>query len=239
MYDFESERTALVIGKDGVEKLSKKRVAVFGVGGVGGAAVEALARIGVGTIDLFDNDTVNLSNINRQIIATHQSVGMLKVEAAKQRILSINPSASVNCFPVFYLPENADNYDLSVYDYILDAIDTVSAKIELVKRAHALNVPIICSMGTGNKLDPTRFEVADIAKTEVCPLARAMRTNLRKIGIDHLKVVYSKEIPTKSCNNFESSVKTVGSVSFVPPVAGYIMAGEAIKDMVKDELRNS
>ncbi len=235
MFEFESERTALVIGKESVDKLSQKRVAVFGVGGVGGGAVEALARIGVGTIDLFDSDTVNLSNINRQIIATHETVGKLKVEAAKHRILSINPSATVNCFPIFYLPENADEYDLSVYDYIFDAIDTVSAKIELVKRAHLLGVPIICSMGTGNKLDPTRFEVADIAKTEVCPLARAMRVTLRKLGINHLKVVYSKEIPVNTNNSAEEGKKVVGSVSFVPPVAGYIMAGEAIKDMIKDE----
>ena len=229
------ERTALVIGKDAVDKLSKKRVAVFGVGGVGGAAVEALARIGVGTIDLFDSDSVNLSNINRQIIATHNSVGKLKVEAAKQRVLSINPSANVNCFPVFYLPENANDYDLSVYDYVLDAIDTVSAKIELVKRCNELSVPIICSMGTGNKLDPTAFVVSDISKTEVCPLARAMRRSLKKLGINHLKVVYSKEIPVNALCDGDGEKRVPGSVSFVPPVAGYIMAGEAIKDMIKDE----
>lgn len=234
MMETASERTALVIGKEAVERLSKKRVAVFGVGGVGGAAVEALARIGVGTIDLFDSDTVNTSNLNRQIIATHDSVGQFKVEAAKKRILSINPNAVVNCFKVFYLPENADNYDLSVYDYILDAIDTVSAKLELVKRAHELNIPIICSMGTGNKLDPTAFIVTDISKTEVCPLARAMRTSLRKIGINHLKVVYSKEIPVNTARD-AGEKRVPGSVSFVPPVAGYIMAGEAIKDMIKDE----
>lgn len=234
MMETASERTALVIGNEAVERLSKKRVAVFGVGGVGGAAVEALARIGVGTIDLFDSDTVNTSNLNRQIIATHDSVGQFKVEAAKNRILSINPNASVNCFKVFYLPENADDYDLSVYDYILDAIDTVSAKLELVKRAHELNIPIICSMGTGNKLDPTAFIVTDISKTEVCPLARAMRTSLRKIGINHLKVVYSKEIPVNTARDADEK-RVTGSVSFVPPVAGYIMAGEAIKDMIKDE----
>lgn len=229
------ERTALVIGKDAVDRLSKKRVAVFGVGGVGGAAVEALARVGVGTIDLFDSDTVNLSNINRQIIATHDSVGKLKVEAAKQRVLSINPSANVNCFPVFYLPENANDYDLSVYDYVLDAIDTVSAKIELVKRCNELSVPIICSMGTGNKLDPTAFVVSDISKTEVCPLARAMRRSLKKLGINHLKVVYSKEIPVNALCDGDGEKRVPGSVSFVPPVAGYIMAGEAIKDMIKNE----
>ena len=229
------ERTAMVIGNDSVLKLSQKRVAVFGVGGVGGAAVEALARIGIGTIDLFDNDTVNLSNINRQIIATYQSVGMLKVEAAKNRILSINPDAKVNCFPIFYLPESADEYDLSVYDYVLDAIDTVSAKIELVKRCHELCVPIISSMGTGNKLDPTAFTVADISKTEVCPLARAMRRSLKKHGVNHLKVVYSKETPTIASNDDSCKKRVPGSVSFVPPVAGYIMAGEAVKDMIKDE----
>lgn len=232
MIDAFSERTAMVIGESAVEKLSQKRVAVFGVGGVGGAAVEALARIGVGTIDLFDNDSVNASNLNRQIIATCDTVGKLKVDVAKNRILSINPKAVVNCFSIFYLPENADNYDLSVYDYILDAIDTVSAKIELVKRARQLNVPIISSMGTGNKLDPTAFTVSDISKTEVCPLARAMRRSLKKLGIYHLKVVYSKEIPTN--NNEEATQQRVpGSVSFVPPVAGYIMASEAIKDMIK------
>lgn len=229
------ERTSLVIGRDAVRKLFNKRVAVFGVGGVGGAAVEALARIGVGTIDLFDNDTVNLSNINRQIIATYDNVGKLKVEAARDRILAINPGAEVNCFPIFYLPENADSYDLSVYDYVLDAIDTVSAKIELVKRCTELNVPIISSMGTGNKLDPTAFTVADISKTEVCPLARAMRRSLKKLGINHLKVVYSKEIPITAYIDNENEKRVPGSVSFVPPVAGYIMAAESIKDMIKDE----
>ena len=235
MNETATERTALVIGEKAVNALANKRVAVFGVGGVGGAAVEALARIGVGTIDLFDSDCVNLSNLNRQIIATYENVGLLKVEAAKNRILSINPDATVNCFPIFYLPENADRYDLSVYDYVLDAIDTVSAKIELVKRCNELKVPIICSMGTGNKLDPTAFTVSDISKTEVCPLARAMRRSLKKLGINHLKVVYSKEVPVSAHCDGDGGKRVPGSVSFVPPVAGYVMAGEAIKDMIKDE----
>jgi len=235
MNETATERTALVIGEKAVNALANKRVAVFGVGGVGGAAVEALARIGVGTIDLFDSDCVNLSNLNRQIIATYENVGQLKVEAAKNRILSINPDATVNCFPIFYLPENADRYDLSVYDYVLDAIDTVSAKIELVKRCNELKVPIICSMGTGNKLDPTAFTVSDISKTEVCPLARAMRRSLKKLGINHLKVVYSKEVPVSAHCDGDGGKRVPGSVSFVPPVAGYVMAGEAIKDMIKDE----
>ena len=225
------ERTSMVIGEDNVRLLINKRVAVFGVGGVGGAVVEGLVRGGIGAIDLFDSDTVSPSNLNRQIIATHETVGMDKVEAAKQRILSINPKAIVNCYKVFYLPENADSIDLSVYDYIVDAIDTVSAKIELVKRAKQLNIPIICSMGTGNKLDPTAFCVSDISKTEVCPLARALRIKLRTLGINHLKVVYSKEIPTKS-EEVQKGTRIPGSVSFVPPVAGYIIAGEVIKDLI-------
>lgn len=226
------ERTRMLLGDDAVEKLNNSRVAVFGVGGVGGYVVEALARSGVGELDVFDKDTVSVSNINRQIIATQSTVGMSKVEAIKARVAEINPQCAVHAHEVFYLPENADNYDFSEYDYIVDAIDTVTAKIEIIKRAKEKNIPVISSMGTGNKLDPTRLEVADIFKTEVCPLARVMRRELRNRGINHLKVVYSKEEPQKT--NVEENGKAVpGSVAFVPSVAGLIIAGEVIKDLIK------
>ncbi len=226
------ERTRMLLGDEAVEKLNNSRVAVFGVGGVGGYVVEALVRSGIGEIDVFDKDTVSVSNINRQIIATQETVGMSKVEAVKTRVKAINPQCKVHCHEVFYLPENADNYDFSVYDYIVDAIDTVTAKIEIIKRAKGLNIPVISSMGTGNKLDPTRLEVADISKTEVCPLARVMRRELRNRGINHLKVVYSKEEPQKT--NVEEKGKAVpGSVAFVPSVAGLIIAGEVVKDLIK------
>lgn len=224
------ERTRMLLGDEAVEKLNSARVAVFGVGGVGGYVVEALVRSGIGEIDVFDKDTVSVSNINRQIIATQKTVGKSKVEAIKARAEEINPRCVVHAHECFYLPENADNYDFSVYDYIVDAIDTVTAKIEIIKRAKALNIPVISSMGTGNKLDPTRLEIADISKTEVCPLARVMRRELRNRGINHLKVVYSKEEPRKT--NIEENGKAVpGSVAFVPSVAGLIIAGEVIKDI--------
>lgn len=225
------ERTRMLLGESAVEKLNNSRVAVFGVGGVGGYVVEALVRSGIGEIDVFDKDTVSVSNINRQIIATQTTVGMPKVEAIKARAEEINPQVKVHTHEVFYLPENADDYDFSVYDYIVDAIDTVTAKIEIIKRAKTLNIPVISSMGTGNKLDPTRLEVADISKTEVCPLARIMRRELRVRGINHLKVVYSKEEPIKS--GIEENGKSVpGSVAFVPSVAGLIIAGEVVKDII-------
>ncbi len=225
-------RTQALFGADAMEKLKNSKVIVFGVGGVGGYAVEALARSGVGRVDVVDPDRVAKSNLNRQIIALDSTVGKSKVEVIKERILQINPEAQVNCFEVFYLPENADSIDLSVYDYIIDAIDTVPAKVELCVRANSLGVPIISSMGFGNKLNPTQVEVADLSKTSVCPLARTMRRLLREKGITHLKTVYSKEIPTTPSGPMDSSGKpTVASVAFVPSVAGLVIASEVIKDL--------
>ena len=227
-------RTAILLGEEGIEKLKKARVAVFGVGGVGGYVVEALARSGVGALDLIDMDRVSESNINRQIIALHSTVGRLKTEVARERVKDINPDIEVRVYNVFYLPETASQFDFSKYDYVVDAIDTVSGKISLIERASASNVPVISSMGAGNKLDPTRFEVADISKTSVCPLARVMRRELKKRGIEHLKVVYSKEEPIPSPIIDEESGKNVpGSVAFVPSVVGLIIAGEVVKDLVK------
>ncbi len=230
-----SSRTAMLLGQSAVERLSHARVAVFGVGGVGGYAAEALARAGVGAIDLIDNDTVSPSNINRQIIALHSTIGHLKVEVMAARIRDINPDCLVRTHPVFYLPETADAFDFSDYDYIADAIDTVSAKIDLAVRATAAGVPIIAAMGAGNKLDPTAFEVADLSKTSVCPLARVMRLELRRRGIHHMKVVYSREEPVvpKESSPEDASLRraTPSSVSFVPSVAGLILAGEIIKDL--------
>lgn len=226
-------RTALLIGEDGVEKLKKARVAVFGIGGVGGYVVEALARSGVGALDLIDKDVVSKSNINRQIIALQSTVGQKKTEVAKNRVKDINPDVQVTTHDIFYLPETADCLDFSLYDYVVDAIDTVSGKIELIVRAKAANIPVISSMGTGNKLDATKFEVADITKTSVCPLARVMRRELKKRGIEHVKVVYSKEEPIKTgVLDNESSKAVPGSISFVPSVAGLILAGEVIKDLI-------
>lgn len=226
-------RTELLLGKDGMEKLRNSRVAVFGIGGVGGHAAEALARSGVGTLDLIDSDTVSVTNINRQIIATLDKVGQYKTDVMKERIALINPEARVTVYRKFFLPENSDEFDFSRYDYIVDAVDTVSAKIELVLKAQAAGVPVICSMGAGNKLDPTAFEVADIYKTSVCPLARVMRTELRKRGVKSLKVVYSKEPPITSLpSDEECGKRTVpGSTAFVPSVAGLIIAGEVVKDL--------
>ena len=227
-------RTALLLGQEGLEKLKKARVAVFGVGGVGGYVVEALARSGVGALDLVDNDTVSPSNINRQIIALHSTLGRQKTEVAAERAKDINPDITVRMHNLFFLPENAEQFDFSQYDYVVDAIDTVSGKIALAEQAKAANVPIISAMGAGNKLDPTAFEVADISKTSVCPLARVMRRELKKRGIEHLKVVYSREepLPTKTAD--ERTGKLVpGSIAFVPSVVGLIIAGEVIKDLTK------
>lgn len=228
-------RSTLLLGDTGIENLKKSRVAVFGIGGVGGYAVEALVRSGIGKIDVFDNDTVSVSNLNRQIIATEKTIGMAKVDAVKERILDINPSCSVKTFKIFYSADNADSIDISAYDYIIDAIDSVSSKIELIKRAKTAGVNIISSMGTGNKLDPTRLEISDISKTSVCPLARVMRTELRRRGINHLKVVYSKEEPIRAVADPQSTRHAPGSVSFVPSVAGLIIAGEVIKDIALDK----
>ncbi len=230
----EYTRTAFVLGEDAIEKLENARVAIFGVGGVGGYVCESLARSGVGSIDIFDKDVVSLSNINRQIIALHSTVGRSKVEVMKERILDINPDCTVIAHEVFYLPENADEYDLAKYDYIVDAVDTVSAKLEIISRAKALGINIISAMGAGNKTDPTQFKVADIQKTEGCSLARVMRRELKKRGINKLKVVYSPEEPVKSPYFDEESGKNLpGSLSFVPSVMGLIMSGEVIKDIIK------
>ena len=231
-------RTQMLLGTEGVERLQKARVAVFGIGGVGGYTVEALARSGIGQIDLIDSDVVSITNINRQILATHSTVGLPKVEAAKQRILDINPDCVVRTHPVFYTPETADKFDFTQYDYIVDAIDTVTGKLALVERANASGTPIICCMGTGNKLDASAFEVSDISKTTMCPLARVMRKELGKRGIRHLKVVYSKEEALTPTGWEEEAAalgkrQIPGSVAFVPGTAGLILAGEVIKDIAK------
>ena len=227
-------RTALMLGEDAMKKLEYSRVAVFGVGGVGGYVVEALARSGVGAIDLIDNDTVSVSNINRQIIATTKTIGEYKVDAAKKRILEINPNARVTTHKMFFLPDVSHEIDFNEFDYVVDAIDTVTGKIEIIKKATLNGVKVISSMGTGNKLDPTKLEVADIYKTSVCPLARVMRHELKKHGIKRLKVVYSKEEPLKAViENDESSSHTPSSNAFVPSVAGLIIAGEVIKELIK------
>ncbi len=216
-----------------MSRLSESRVAVFGVGGVGGHCVQALARAGIGSIDVFDDDVVSVSNINRQAVAMSSTVGRPKVEVMRDQVLDVNPDAVVTCHQMFYTPENADGIDLSVYDYIVDAIDTVSAKLTLIERAKAIGVPVISAMGAGNKLDPTRFEVADISKTSVCPLCRVMRTQLKKRGITRHKVVYSKEEPLRLVADESNGRHAPGSVSFVPPVMGLILAGEVIKDLAK------
>ena len=242
----EFERTALLLGDEAMDKLARAKVAVFGVGGVGGYTVEALARSGVGTLHLIDDDKVALSNINRQILATHDTVGQYKVDVAAARIAAINPTATVVTHRTFYLPQTADNFDLSQYDYIVDAIDTVAGKLTLIEGATAVGVPIISSMGAGNKLDPTAFRVTDITKTAVCPLARVMRKELKKRGIYHLKVVYSEEEPLTPLGATESepaapsntrpeqkrAKPTPGSNAFVPSVVGLILASEVIKDLV-------
>lgn len=231
-------RLELMLGEEAVAKLKAARVAVFGVGGVGGYVVEALARSGVGTLDLIDDDTVNLTNLNRQIIALHSTLGMHKVDAAKARILDINPDCIVNAHKTFFLPETAAQFDFAQYDYVVDAIDTVSGKIELAVRCQDAGVPLISCMGAGNKLDPTAFVVTDISKTSVCPLARVMRRELKKRGIEHMKVVYSTEpaqpqkgAPDESEAGIRRSVPA--SNAFVPAVAGLIAAGEVIKTLAE------
>jgi len=247
----EFSRTELLLGAPAMQKLQEATVAVFGIGGVGSYTVEALARSGVGGLALFDDDKVCLTNINRQLIATRKTVGKPKVEAMRDRILDINPSANVTLYPTFYTAENADTFDLSQFSYVVDAIDTVSSKLILIEKAKAAGVPIISCMGAGNKLDPTKFEVADIFSTSVCPLARVMRNELRKRGIQSLKVVYSKEPPLTPIDDDANSCKhncicppgtkrkctirrqVPGSTAFVPSVAGLILAGEVVKDLIQ------
>lgn len=242
-------RTELLLGKEGMDRLSDARVAVFGVGGVGGYVCEALVRSGVGCFDLVDDDKVCLTNLNRQIIATRKTVGQYKVDVMKERILEINPDAEVRVHKCFFLPENADEFPFEEYDYVVDAVDTVTAKIELVMKAQDKNIPIISCMGAGNKLDGSQFRVADIYKTKVCPLAKVMRRELKKRGVKKLKVVYSEEMPTRPIEDMAISCRTncicppgakhkcterrdiPGSVAFVPSVAGLIIAGEVIKDL--------
>ncbi|MBQ4527850.1 MAG: tRNA threonylcarbamoyladenosine dehydratase [Clostridia bacterium] len=228
-------RTEMMLGKNALDTLKNATVAVFGVGGVGGACVEALARGGVGHLVLIDSDTVSVSNINRQIIALTSTVGMAKVEAAKKRIKDICPHTKVTTHECFFLPENADDFDFSLFDYVVDAVDTVSAKLEIAVRASEAGVKVISAMGAGNKLDPSGFKVADVYDTKVCPLARAMRTNLKKRGVKKLKCVYSEELPfaPKHMQAKADEKPVPGSVSFVPPVMGYIMAGEVILDLTK------
>lgn len=225
-------RTENLIGAEAMKKLKNCHVAVFGVGGVGGYAVEALARAGIGKIDIIDSDCVDITNLNRQIIALHSTIGKLKVEAMRDRIIDINPNAAVTGFPIMFLPENSEKFDFSKYDYVVDAVDNITAKIELAVKCEQCGTPLISSMGTGNKLDPTKFEITDIYKTSVCPLAKVMRYELKKRGVKRLKVLYSKEIPIKN----EIDSRTPMSISFVPSVAGLIIAGEVIKDIIKEEL---
>lgn len=225
-------RTKRLIGENAVEKLKESRVAVFGIGGVGGYVVEALARSGVGVLDLVDNDVVNESNINRQIIALHSTIGRLKTEVAAERVKDVNPNAIVHTHNVFFLSENSSDFDFTQFDYVVDAIDTVSGKLALIEECAKVGTPIISCMGTGNKLDATAFEVSDITKTSVCPLARVMRRELKKRGIEHLKVVYSKEEP-KIDGATQDGKPIPASIAFVPSVAGLILAGEVIKDLIK------
>ena len=229
-------RTRMLLGDAAMDRLKRARVAVFGIGGVGGHVVEALTRSGVGALDLVDSDRVELSNLNRQIIATQGTLGMLKVDAAKARVLSINPDCQVQTHPIFFLPETADQFDFTQYDYVVDAIDTVTGKLQLIETAKAAAVPVISAMGAGNKLDPTAFRVADISETSVCPLARVMRRELRKRGIEHVKVVYSTEPALSPAPADEETGRrsTPGSVAFVPAVAGLVLAGEVIKDLIKE-----
>lgn len=248
-------RTQLLLGKEGMNDLASAKVAIFGIGGVGGYVAEALARSGIGSFVLVDDDKVCLANINRQIIATRKTVGKYKADVMKERILDINPDAQVEVRKCFYLPENADEFDFSEYSYVVDAVDTVTAKIEIILRAKSAGVPVISCMGAGNKLDPTQFHVADIYKTTMCPLAKVMRHELKKRGVKKLKVVYSTEKPVRPLEDMSISCRThcvcppgtqhkcterrdiPGSVAFVPPVAGLILAGEVIKDLAKPPVR--
>ena len=230
-------RTKMLLGSDNIDRLRGSRVAVFGVGGVGGYVVEALARSGVGTIDIVDDDDVSLTNLNRQIIALHSTIGRDKVDVAAERIHDINRECKVNKHKMFYLPETADRFDFSEYDYVVDAIDTVAGKLQIIEAAKEAGTPVISSMGTGNKLDPTAFKVADISKTKVCPLAKVMRRELRKRGIENVKVVYSEEEPVTPLYEDDPETKGTagrrapGSIAFVPAAAGLIIAGEVIKDL--------
>ncbi len=248
-------RTQLLLGKEGMNDLASAKVAIFGIGGVGGYVAEALARSGIGSFVLVDDDKVCLANNNRQIIATRKTVGKYKADVMKERILDINPDAQVEVRKCFYLPENADEFDFSEYSYVVDAVDTVTAKIEIILRAKSAGVPVISCMGAGNKLDPTQFHVADIYKTTMCPLAKVMRHELKKRGVKKLKVVYSTEKPVRPLEDMSISCRThcvcppgtqhkcterrdiPGSVAFVPPVAGLILAGEVIKDLAKPPVR--
>lgn len=229
----------MLLGKEAMEILARSRVAVFGVGGVGGFAVEALVRSGVGKIDIIDNDKVCLTNINRQIIATRSSVGRYKVDVMRERILDINPDAQVEARKCFYLPETSGEFDFSEYDYVVDAVDTVTAKIALIAQAKESGTRIISSMGAGNKTDPTMFEVADIEQTSVCPLARVMRRECRRRGITGVKVVYSKEKPLRAESREADETGVPGSIAFVPSVAGLILAGEVVRDLTKDAARRA
>ena len=235
-------RTAMLFGEEAMKKLAASRVAVFGIGGVGGHAVEALARSGIGALDLIDNDVVAVSNLNRQMAALRSTIGQYKVDVMKDRILDINPACNVTVHKVFYLPETAAQFDFTQYDYVIDAIDTVAGKIQLIEQAKAAGVPIICSMGAGNKLDPTKFEVADISKTSVCPLARVMRLECKKRGIKKVKCVYSTEVAIQPKESDEPLVgsrrSTPGSNAFVPSVAGLIIAGEVIKELADTSNEN-
>lgn len=234
MEENQFERTALLLGKASVEKLAEKRVAVFGVGGVGGFVCEGLVRAGIGAIDIVDKDIVALSNLNRQLIALHSTVGKNKVDVLEERLKDINKNLIIKKYKCFFLPETSETFDFREYDYVVDAIDTVTGKIELILKAKEAGVPIISAMGAGNKLDPTAFQVSDIYKTSVCPLARVMRRELKKRGVEKLKVVYSKEEPIKP--QFEEGEEVVpGSVSFVPPALGLIIAGEIVKDLIRVE----
>ena len=245
-------RTQLLLGEESMKKLSDMRVAVFGIGGVGGYVCEALVRTGIGHFDLIDDDKVCLTNLNRQIIATRKTVGLYKADVMKERMLEINPNVEVNVYKCFFLPENADEFPFADYDYVIDAVDTVTAKVELVMKCKEMNVPIISSMGAGNKLDASAFKVADIYKTKMCPLAKVMRHEMKKRGVKNLKVVYSEEKPARPIEDMSISCRThcicppgaqhkcterrdiPGSVAFVPSVAGLIIAGEVIKDLTKD-----
>ncbi len=227
------ERTAYLIGEEGIARLAEMHVALFGVGGVGGYVAEALGRAGIGTLTLVDKDTVSVSNINRQIIATYDTVGRPKTEVMAERLRAINPDIRIECRDCFFLPDTADAFDFTGYDYVVDAVDTVTAKLELIKRAKEAGVPVISCMGTGNKLDPSRFEITDIEKTSVCPLAKVMRRELKKRGITKVKVLYSKEEPIK-----HEAGAVPGSISFVPSVAGLMIAGEVINDLLREEKNN-
>ena len=226
------DRTELLLGHDAIEQLARAHVAVFGVGGVGGFAIEALARSGIGQLTIVDSDAVDLTNLNRQIIATTETLGKAKVDVMAQRILSINPNCLVHPRRCFYLPETANEFDFHSFDYVVDAVDTVTAKLQLIEEAQRCNTPIICSMGAANKLDPTAFTVADIYDTSACPLAKVIRKECRKRGIGYLKVVYSQEPAIKTSSSSADERPTPGSVAFVPPVAGLILASEVVKGLV-------